>query len=716
MKAFSLLVALIYFTLEIDALKLVCEKIFSRYNDCITDGFDSFDKNVDIYCDAGSVFYNLIIFPNRRLALESGTQLILNDCSIGQLVLSNFGCFSVETSILVEYYYIELHIYNSDFVFDSFEKENFTQNFFNLNKFQLISFRNDIRYPKQETSNLVFKNSFIDYLYFFELSNSSAKRNYFAFKKEQNKSDFNSKINLLELHAYKITLSSKILDEDIFKELKKLFIFNQLEYIEPDTFRPFENLTNIYFDFYSLKTFFHRGVRWMQNLKPKNTTNTLSVYFTQNTIPISSTNYYYPDEDFCLFKYFPYQRPVGIFPDICVNSCTFLWLTQNRQPSTVCTNLTRLDCNFTQLLANCESVDDYRIDNANYNYAKYEYLSDKYYMEKKLNFFLSILVFPIVCILGCALNLLNVLVLSNKMYKKELKQRMYDLMRLSSLINFFVCFIYLFRLTIICIDPINSYCPISIITNKALRYTFLTLVNYFGNVLKTVSNLIQISTSIDRIVLSTEVKSRFFQMQSDIKLKNLVPAFFVFSFAINFIKIFQYDYDLDYENLRFPIISKNYFNIDCWYSYFNFAHIFLNNVCMILVQVLIDLILVSLIRKSFGKLKEEMRFCSIKHLQLKNEKIERNIRVMVIMCGLSLFVLHTPDLIISVYMATTYINHISFYMESSRTFIETRTLIFFSFLLNIISDIIYFLGFSLNTLLYYNFNSVFRRSMRDLFS
>jgi hypothetical protein len=128
-------------------------------------------------------------------------------------------------------------------------------------------------------------------------------------------------------------------------------------------------------------------------------------------------------------------------------------------------------------------------------------------------------------------------------------------------------------------------------------------------------------------------------------------------------------------------------------------------VCIVFIQVIIDLVLFNSVKQSWRKIQQQ--------LNNKNEKVERNIIVMIITTGVCLFVLHTPDLIISIYMATTYLIELQL-KGSTPTAIDTRGLVLFSFLFNIISDVIYFLGFSLNTLLYYAFNSVFRGSMRDL--
>jgi hypothetical protein len=293
-------------------------------------------------------------------------------------------------------------------------------------------------------------------------------------------------------------------------------------------------------------------------------------------------------------------------------------------------------------------------------------------------------------------------------------------MRLSSIFNLFICIIYLFRLAFKCIDPVNNYCALSIVTNQFDRYILLTFVNYFGNVLKTVSNLIRISFSLDRLVLSTKMNYKILAKFSNTSLKLVIFVFFLLSFILNFVKIFQYDYEIEFYHLKFPLINYNFFNFKYWYAYTNLLHIFINNFMIIFLQIIIDLELLKSLQSSF----KEIRSSSITEIEFskknknnsigKNEAIEKNIKLMIISSGICLFILHLPDFIISIFMATFFSKYAAkIYID---TFSDDFSANLFSFILTISSDVIYFLGFSLNTPFYYFFNSLYYKSLRNLFN
>lgn len=126
MNIFKNFIQFSIFTLACDSLKLKCVEKYGKYRNCIADGFDDIDGHLEIYCDHNAELFNLIILPNRRLDLNNNSHISLRDCSISQIVLNNFRSLSPESVITVEYDSVKLFLYNSDFVFDSFDMKNFT--------------------------------------------------------------------------------------------------------------------------------------------------------------------------------------------------------------------------------------------------------------------------------------------------------------------------------------------------------------------------------------------------------------------------------------------------------------------------------------------------------------------------------------------------------------------------------------------------------------
>ena len=118
-------------------------------------------------------------------------------------------------------------------------------------------------------------------------------------------------------------------------------------------------------------------------------------------------------------------------------------------------------------------------------------------------------------------NLINILTLTNRPFSKQFSSRMYKQMLLHSIMCLTVCFVYMLRVSIKCIDPVAGYCVFGAITDKIYRYILLTLTNYVGNVLKTCANLIHISIALDRFILSTETKNSILRIFSQIQLKTI---------------------------------------------------------------------------------------------------------------------------------------------------------------------------------------------------
>ncbi len=81
------------------------------------------------------------------------------------------------------------------------------------------------------------------------------------------------------------------------------------------------------------------------------------------------------------------------FFDDCVKSCRFLWLIQNSDNFLFCFKLTHLYCNITELLENCQVIEEYTLlDYANYVKSD-TYFKDNYYFEKNLISFFRLLCF-----------------------------------------------------------------------------------------------------------------------------------------------------------------------------------------------------------------------------------------------------------------------------------------------------------------------------------
>jgi hypothetical protein len=420
-------------------------------------------------------------------------------------------------------------------------------------------------------------------------------------------------------------------------------------------------------------------------------------------------DYMYPEEDFCIFLNFPHENYVLTLFDTCFKSCTFRWLIQYK-------NFFRLPfyfeceqfkyCNFSQMIQLCRLLDKRQNYSLGQENADLYLLYDQNYKNKFYDFVLSIILIPSISIFAICTNLLNILVLSNRNFK-ELKKRLFRKMLISSYINVIICLVQIFGISIKCIDPLSYYCMFLFIANKKTRYAGLVIYIYLGNVLRTCSKLFQISIAFDRFVLSTDSKKRNLQKIVKIQVKSLLIFTLFTSSFLNLIKIFEYEFDLQetvYEQFKFPFIFKYYFNLNFFYSYLNLLNIIVNNICLFLIQFYLDVSLLWFVHKSI-KNKEKL-FKNKRNFQKDKKCVtEKKIKIMIVLNGFFMFVLHIPDLFISIGLAFSFKG-----FEFQQNLLD-----YFTHVLNNISDLCYILSLSLNFFVFFFFNNFFRKSFHNIF-
>jgi hypothetical protein len=705
-----------------------CKEPNSFY--CLIDNFNEI-SDLKISCNSNRIYDNLILLPNKRIDLDKELKFV--NCSTKNIDLNNFKRFSVD-KLTFESSFTFLNIFNSDFVF-TYDAQAFVQRFFN--KFKTVGFKKDVRYYLN-TPKIAFKNAIVSGFLFENLVNSSLMKNYFTFNSlEADDTDLNSTIGYIFITAFRLKINSEIIDKEVFKKMRSVNFQSDILGIEADTFRGLTYLKQIQVDIFSLKMFFHRGTEWMTNLN-----NLVSVDFNNSsqkfyksdqmklgfaqTITDNLNAFYYdfPDEDFCYFKNFPHKHYVFPVFTKCFNSCLFRWLTQYEKffflkyPANCAFNKSK-NCSYSQMINLClfsliNAKSTYSIiDSDNYLIR----LFDRDYFNRKMKFVLSIVVLPITSILGVVLNILNILVLSNKRHKKHMKDRMYKQMLWSSWVNLAICSIYLLNFTIKCINPIDNFCIVSIVTNKLYRAFLLSLVNYVGNALKTASNLILISISLDRFILLSDRQGNNFAKFKKLKLTCIYLFFILFALLLNTIKVFEFNYDISFQSLSYPQLNPSFFNLSMIYAYFNFLNIFVNNFCLILIQLIIDCRLFKFVHQTHTNNLVHLNFDK----QNKNQTSELKIKIMIIINSLLLFVLHCPEMILSIIMATNYAKivqgDISNTVKRSADYEEINEFAFsaFNFFLLDLSEIFYLLGYSVSFFIYYFFNNVFRNSFENVF-
>jgi hypothetical protein len=545
MIAFEILILIIIFV-GFECLQL--EKcVYDQSLDyCLIENFDRI-SDIKIACEDNS-YSSLVLAPNNKI--EFNEKLIIANCAFDTIYLNNFKSFTIENEPFdIKFYSVKFS--NSDVLF-SFKHDDFVQNFFNMG-FKIVHF-NRVRYFSN-TPRLTFKDSNFSSLTLDHMIDTKLMKNYLSFERKSNVSALNSFIDELELCLFKLNLDNNILDEYVFKNIKKLRIIYQPKDIQVGVLKPFVHLKELELLLFSLKSFFHSsGTKWLIGLN-----SLVNVNYSENLTTIDKSNqvvtlfqnyfsrqdeYTFPNEDFCLFIDFPHMNFVLPVIEKCFNTCTFQWLVQYHSFLMLdyykkC-ELENLNiCNYSLMTEACLSK------NVSYNESQLDFyfLNDQNYKNKSYDLILSVYLIPAFSILGIFTNLLNILTLSSKKFQKELKNRMFKQMLICSYINLIICIINLLELTINCIDPYGYFCMLALVNLKVYRYIVLTIYIYIGSVMKTCSKLVQIAIALDRYILSTGTKNKLLLRFAKLNLKLLSLLFLFFSFFSCFFhgfpKVFQ---------------------------------------------------------------------------------------------------------------------------------------------------------------------------------
>jgi len=687
-----------------------CEMV-CNLDECI---IDNIDKDRNIYCEKKFVY--LTIFPINRRIIDSTVRFHLNNCTVSEIDLSNINGVEISTQLLGEISSkrILYYFYNSDFNF-IYKKDlqALDQNF--LVNITEISFVKNNRY-RTNISTLMFKDSKIESLIINEMVSTKVVSNYLTFNSEPEMADLNADIKSVAFTLFNINLNGKMLNKQVFKNIQSLRLEDFFIVAEASIFKSFTYLKTLDLRLFSLQKFFHSGTSWIKflNSNAQNKSQPLFLSLIQNNIynlkEIIVEDYKFSDQDFCLFKDFPHSSNVILKQSYSYNSCTYQWLTQNGRNFSLFnkTNHNSMDfsdCDINKMKMNCTltHVSSETTNNTKNTFEFFYLLNDEYYDFKFYDYILSIIVFPLICVSGFVFNLLTIVTLKNKNFTKHFKTRTYQLVSLNSVVNCMICLIYLLRLTIKCIDPISSFCLVPLITNRFFRYSMLTLTNYIGNSLKSFSNLIHIFIILDRYIFHTEKRCTLIMKFSKIDLKLYFMFSSFFCFLINFIRVFQFDYNISYLSYHFPSVFFLYFDFRFAYAYFNLLCVIFIEFVIIAFQFVLILILLIFIKKSINNKKLLIK----REIKSKfKDQIEHDLNLIIFFSGSLLIIFQLPDFFASIFTVCTYLLTLGNLINN---------LIIFQLLLSNLTEIIYFLSFSLDFFIFLFFNKLYRLSFKQVF-
>ena len=204
-----------------------------------------------------------------------------------------------------------------------------------------------LAYDHNKICPFIFNNSRLNHLDVSAIQNSFVFKRVFEFLEIENenaaKSISTNKFQTLTIGISYSSLTARIVNKFVFKEMKSLEISGYIYSIQYDLFKYFDKLVEIRLSLNKLKEFHLNGNDWMHYLcynkkshQVKGTNkplkyNLLIVFDSFYASKQLVERYVYPDEDFCLFSHFPHDKLVlpKIYVDEKMNcSCTILFLIQ----------------------------------------------------------------------------------------------------------------------------------------------------------------------------------------------------------------------------------------------------------------------------------------------------------------------------------------------------------------------------------------------------
>lgn len=204
---------------------------------------------------------------------------------------------------------------------------------------------------------LVFNDSNINDMYIDNMINTFYKTNLLRFTNTSVGKMTLEKMKEVNFeHFVNIDVDSSLLSPLVFEKIRILILNGEVSSIRTGLLKSFKSLSQVNLRFYCARRLFHRGIAWIHDLNAGihvNVSNKTQMqfsfrYFRYATITLTKTSvftevYYpnsenqiafvFPDEDFCLYRDFPFEQLIVLSFDQDFNvtleyTCTYLWLLQ----------------------------------------------------------------------------------------------------------------------------------------------------------------------------------------------------------------------------------------------------------------------------------------------------------------------------------------------------------------------------------------------------
>ena len=444
---------------------------------------------------------------------------------------------------------------------------------------------------------------------------------------------------LYMLNNEKIDIDSNLLNENIFKNLRFLWINGEINSIQEGIFKSIKNLRRIDIDIDYFDNLIHKGTKWISSINHDlhvNRSNQTQLELYKNKATVIAVEYMVSnlkvnevptilvrDEDFCLFKDFPFDQMVLLLIYELTQklenlSCTLVWLMKDyhlyhyKNFSFLNINIDTVNfrdrgyfnifqegnwtemiekCNFEKRIENCESE-------------RFEYKSEWSKNDTKeiviLIEFMIIFIIPLVGLFGLITNTFIVYVVSLTENKEYLNAKQYSYMRIASIANALVCFISMFTPMYQCQSSDGIYCS-SVYDLVFTQYFRIICVEFISSVLKMLSNFSYLGFLITRSSLIGKNHGKFIQFFSELSIVKFLSVSLILSSLFSIVKIFHYQVNTFDTNLDYPSqFERNYNNIfssgfevkSRLISIFNAISDLINYILFIVFNLILDICLI----------------------------------------------------------------------------------------------------------------------------
>jgi len=521
-------------------------------------------------------------------------------------------------------------------------------------------FRN-LKYPSS-ICELVFKNANLNFIGFSYFTNSYYKINLLKFEKQsENFESLNSNIPMVQIDKFfEIHIDSSLLNENVFEKTNIFILAGKINSIQVDLFKNFQKLNLISFHpVYFIEIVRKQGIDWIKAINSDINVN-LSDYseISKNLDKIKritfnmEREFYYDknfqfvyDEDFCLFKDFPFNQMVVyslIEREMPIKyGCTDLWLVKNNWlfksspydffdiDNFVYLHVNFFECEFEKRLDLCNKTNFVTKTSNSENVLDFMIVSE----------FLLILFNVMISLFGIVSQVIVIIVIVKKENRKELKEKQYVYIAFHSAANIAIFFFQIMSLISECQLPFGIYCS-SIRKLIFVQYLNIIFVQYFNFFFRLLSNFFYVGFSINRLSLVGSNQDKKSELASKISIKTFIAVSLLISAGLSVVKGFLFKINLYFPEMNYPIIfSQKIYNWQLNLNYrfiliFNFVYDMINYVLFVVIHFVIDIILVVKFRRVISERENKLKNMNAnlkEKLHKENEESVRRVIKMVIL-------------------------------------------------------------------------------------